>query len=220
MIIMNVKITKKKTRKSGRPVEGQFENSKLHILNSFLQICFSEGVAACTLQKVADKSGVALATVRYHFNLQGHSLSLDALNYGSDVTYEWIDRGMMKARNAPEFDPVKSYIEVMFDWVQHQPVQASYLIYFYYLSTTQVELPIKNDELILIAQKRVQSLIHEGLGMKKYRFDGDVQLLSRQIHTVVMGACVIALTTKNPDFFQQQKNICMSLTAQLLQTAS
>lgn len=215
---MSEKITKRIRKKAGRPVEGQFENSKQRIMNAFLQICYEEGVASCTLQKVADKSGVAFATVRYHFNLQGHSLSLDALDYGSEVTYRWIDKGMLTARTEANFDPVLSYINVMFDWVHAEPVQASYLIYFYYLSTTKVQLPTQNDDLILIAQRRIQSLIHEGLGMKKYIFDGDVNFLSQQIHTMVMGGCVIALTTKNVDFFQQQKNVCLRLASLLLTT--
>lgn len=216
MAFMSEKFTKATKKKAGRPAVGQAESSKLKILNAFLQICFEEGVAACTLQKVADRSGVAFATVRYHFNIQGHSLSVDALDYGSEVTYAWINRGLAQARLKPDFDPVASYINVMFDWIHAEPIQASYLIYFYYLSTTKIQLPTQNDELIVIAQDRVQALIYEGLGMKKYQFDGDVKHLSQQLHTLVFGGCMISLTTKSADFFHQQKNLCLGMAKQLL----
>lgn len=210
-----VKISK---RRSGRPVEAQQGDLKDQILKSFFEICYEEGIKAGTLQKVAQRSQVAFATVRYHFNIQGQSLSEVALNYLLQHAYQWIEKEINHLRSAPRFDPVDSYIVVMLDWIEKEPIFASYLAYFYYLCTTQIELSFSNQTLVETAQKRVQMLVHEGLGMKIYHYEGNTLKVSEQIHTMVMGGFIIGATSRNPESLKTQKENCRELAAHLLRT--
>lgn len=200
----------------GRPVEGESGLLKDRILEAYLDICRVEGIEAITLQKVADRSGVAMTSVRYHFQLKGLSLSQVALDYVSAKTYEFVTSEILKARARPNFDPIRTYVQVHFDWVEQRPLQASFLLYFYYLSTTQVPLAITNEELAAIAQQRILGLLHEGLGMKLYKFQSDSMELAREIQMIVLGGCTNLATARNPEFARQQKEICMKLVMQLL----
>lgn len=203
-------------RSAGRPVESSGLNLRQKILDAYFDICRHDGIESVTLQKLADRSGVALTTVRYHFQMQGVSLSQVATDYMSDKTYEYLDQGMLHAREGKNFDPVRAYIHVTFRWIEEQPVQASFLIYYYYLSSTQVEQRVTNKELIEIAHRRIQGLIHEGLGMKLYRHEGDTLKLSRQIHLIITGACMYAITARDSEFIQTHKDLCLELTMKLL----
>lgn len=210
------KPTARKPRSVGRPSEANNENIKDQILGAYLEICRREGAEAVTLQKVADLSKVALTSVRYHFQLKGLSLSQVALDYIANRNFKWINDEMLKDRASPDFDPVLSYIRVQFDAFENFPVRGSFLIHFYYICTTEIPLQTGNKELVEIARRKVLGLIHEGLGMKLYNYEGDTQLLAEQIHMLVMGGCMIAATSRDPEFFRQQKTLCMDLASQLL----
>ncbi len=204
-------------RTAGRPHEASAENLKDKILQTFLEICRKEGAEAVTLQKVAERSGVAMNSVRYHFQMKGLTLAQVALDYINNRSFQWINQEMMKDRSLPDFDPVRSYIRVQFDAFETHPVQASFLIHFYYICTTEIPLSTTgNKSFIESAQRKILGLIHEGLGMKLYGYAGDTDLLSQQIHMLVMGGCMRAATSRDAVFFQQQKEICLHLASQLL----
>lgn len=206
----------KSARSVGRPTEAQNDNIRDQILGAYLEICRREGAEAVTLQKVADLSGVALTSVRYHFQLKGLSLSQAALNYISNRNFKWINDELLKDRAAPNFDPVASYIRVQFDAFENFPVRASFLVHFYYICTTEIPLSIGNKVLVENARRKVLGLIHEGLGMKLYRYEGDTALLAEQIHMLVMGGCMIAATSRDLEFFHRQKELCLQMATQLL----
>lgn len=203
-------------RKAGRPTEGQERDLKDRILKSFFELAFEEGINAVTLQKVADRSQVAFTTVRYHFNIQGHSLSEVALNELLQHAYQFIEKGIAHLRNQPSFDPVDSYIQVMFDWIEQEPVFTSYLAYFYYLCTTKIELPFHNRALVETAQRRIQTLMHEGLGMGMYSFKGDTLTASQQIHSIVMGGFIIGNTSRQTEALKSQRENCRLFARTLL----
>ncbi|MGZ5280281.1 MAG: TetR/AcrR family transcriptional regulator [Pseudobdellovibrionaceae bacterium] len=207
--------TQSKKRSVGRPAEGESGLLKDQILAAYLEICSTEGIESVTLQKVADRSRVALTSVRYHFQLKGLSLSQVAMEYVSAKTYEWVNAALLKARSEPDFNPVLAYVNIHFDWIQHRPLEASFLVYYYYLSTTKVPITIQNKELVEIAQRRVLGLLHEALGMKLYSFDGDTMALAQEIQLIVMGGCMNAATSRDEDFSQQQRRICIKLITQL-----
>ena len=212
---------KTKRRPPGRPpatlTTEQPARVKELILKAFFELCAAEGIEFVTLQKIADRSGVALTSVRYHYQPQGISLTQVAINYVSDTSYEFLDSHMLQARRASDFDPVLAYIKIMFLWIQEQPLQASFLVYYYYLSTTKVSLKVENKELIEIAHRRILGLIHEGLGMKLYKYEGSNELLSVQIQMIVLGGCLSAITSRNAEFAARQQEICLQLVSQLLQ---
>ena len=189
---------------------------KAQILKAYFEICNEEGIESVTLQKVADRSHVALTSVRYHFQLKGLSLSQVALQYVSDTTYEWIHSGLQKAREAANFNPVLAYIQGQFDWIEQQPLEASFLVYYYYLCTTKTPVSIENKDLVEIAQKRILGLIHEGMGLKLYAVAGDPVALSRVIHMLVMGCGIIIATCRNSEFARQQKDSCLKFVSRLL----
>lgn len=207
---------KVKKRSAGRPVESKSKDLKEVILQTYLEMCQLEGIENITLQKVAARSGVALTTVRYHFQLHGPSLSEVAQAYISDKTYEFLDLGMLNARTHTDYEPVKAYINVTFDWIEQQPVQASFLLYYYYLSSTQAPIKIGNRELVEIAQRRILGLIYEGIGMKLYTSEAEPSELSEHIHRLVMSSGIIAMTSRDEAFAKQQRENCHAWAAKLL----
>jgi len=207
--------SKSQKRSVGRPAEGESGLLRDQILAAYLEICSNEGIEAVTLQKVADRSGVAMTSVRYHFQLKGLSLSQVAMEYVSAKTYEWVNAALLKARSEPDFNPVLSYVNVHFDWIQHRPLQASFLVYYYYLSTTKVPITIQNKELVEIAQRRVLGLLHEALGMKLYSYSGDTMALAQEIQLIVLGGCMNAATSRDEKFSRRQREICIKLVGQL-----
>jgi hypothetical protein len=207
---------KSKSRSVGRPQESMAGDLKDLILRTYFEICWVDGVETVTLQKVADRSGVALTTVRYHFQLKGLSLSQVAQNYVSDKTYQYLDAGMLQARALPGYDPVLAYIDVMFSWLEQEPVQASFLVYYYYLCSTQVSVEIENKELVEIAQRRILSLVYEGVGRKLYSFTEDPIRLSAKIQMLVTGGCMIAVTAREKEFAQHQRMQCQTWVKELL----
>lgn len=205
-----------KKRGVGRPVEGESGILKDRILDAYIEICSTEGIETVTLQKVADRSGVALTSVRYHFQMKGLSLSQVALDYLSEKTFEFFNVEIMKARAEPGFDPVRAYVQIHFDWIERLPLQASFLFYYYYLSTTKVPLELTNKQLVEIAHQRIRGLVHEGLGMKLYQYEGDTLALAREIQMIVLGGCLNFATVRNIEFAKQQKETCLKLVMQLL----
>ena len=211
---------KPRKRAPGRPPaklsKAQPDHVKDLILNAFFELCVEEGIEFVTLQKIADRSGVALTSVRYHYQLQGMSLTQVAIESASDTSFEFLDSRMLVARKSADFDPVLTYMKIMFDWLTAQPLQASFLVYYYYLSTTKVPLKIENKELTEIAQRRILGLIHEGIGMKLYKVEGSAQDLSVQIQMIVLGACISAITSRNVEFSENQKDSAFRLVTKLL----
>lgn len=207
---------KKSTRKAGRPFKDVNQNLRDQILEAFLSLCQESSVESITLQKIADKSKVALTSVRYHFQLQGETLSRVALDYVSDKTYAYLDRSMLDARQKKNFDPVKAYINAQFSWVAEQPRQASFLMYYYYLCTTKVSLKVQNSELIEIGRNRVLSLIHEGVGMGLYTLSGPAATTSTNVHMLITGAMLIGATGRSSEFLKTQKNLCLEYVSRLL----
>jgi hypothetical protein len=209
-------VNKNKKQSVGRPPDSSAIHARDLILKTYFEISNREGMESVTLQKIANNSGLALNTIRYHFNRQGLSLSKVALDYVSDKTYEFLDAGMLKARSQKNFDPVHAYLNLTFDWMSQQPIQASFLVYYYYLSSTQVELAIDNKELIEIAQQRISGLIYEGIGMKLYKINGSVDQLKRQIHMVLLGACMVVITSRNESLATTYKKECLELCRSIL----
>jgi hypothetical protein len=68
------------------------------------------------------------------------------------------------ARANPDFNPVMAYINVQFQWIETQRLQASFLVYYYYLCSGQMPLAMGNKDLLEIAHRKILGLIHEGIG--------------------------------------------------------
>jgi hypothetical protein len=207
---------KKKVTYPGRPTGNLSLNTQDVILKAYFELSHKEGMESVTLQKLAHQSGLALNTIRYHFNMQGISLSKVALDYVSDKTYEFLDTGMLKARSQKGFDPVQAYIQVTFDWITQQPIQASFLVYYYYLCSTQTEITISNHALVEIAQQRITGFIYEGLGMKLYHFQQPIENICRQIHMSLMGACLIMITSRDKKMASLHAEQCLENCKSLL----
>ncbi len=104
------------------------EDIKGQILNAYLEICRNEGIELLSFQKIANHTVVALTTVRYHLQLQGMTLSQVAINYVSEKNFEFLEQGLLNARKNSQFDPLLSYIEIMFDWLEKEPLQSNFLV--------------------------------------------------------------------------------------------
>ena len=185
-------------------------------MRAFLKVCQEDGIETVTIQKIADHSRVALTSVRYHFQMQGLSLSQVALNFVAEKNYEFIDKYLIDSRNKKNFDPVRAYIESQFKWLEEEPLEASFLFYYFYMCTTKLPLNVSNKELLEIAQRRVLSLIHEGIGIGAYNVKGDPATVATQAYLIISGTCMVVATGRDADFASKQKKICFDFVASLL----
>lgn len=200
-----------KGKKAGRKIRKQGENPRDQIIESFLKICYEEGPDQVTLQKLAQHSGMTLANVRYYFAGKDVVLYHAALEYLLQKAYRQIEQHISQQRSSPTFNPIQAYIEVMLSWFEQSAVYSSFLIYFYYLCTTQVKTPLSNNVFLNLARSRIQGLIYEGMGKGLYKFNGNIEDIVLKAHAAVMGACVIAATQKTPQAALEQKKICEKL---------
>lgn len=112
------------------------------ILTTYMELCHRIGVANVTLQKIADQANVAFGTVRYYFSSEKRSLHDEAFQLMLNKSYQAVEEIFFELRKKDSFDPVLAYAETMFQWVFARPVEGSFLIYLYYLSSTQQEMKI------------------------------------------------------------------------------
>lgn len=207
---------KKENRRVGRPNKDTDQSVRDLILRAFLHVCQEDGIETVTIQKIADHSRVALTSVRYHFQMQGLSLSQVALNFVADKNFDFIDKYLTEARNKKNFDPVKAYIESQFNWLEEEKLEASFLFYYFYMCTTKLQLTVSNKELLEIAQRRVLSLIHEGIGNGAYTVKADLADIAIQAYLIISGTCMVVATSRDSEFASKQKKVCFDFVASLL----
>ena len=69
--------------------------------------------------------------------------------------YSYIDDHLYQARKNKNFNPIMAYIEAMFKWVKEFPAEASLIIYYYYLCSTEVKVSIPNQIFLEKARLRI-----------------------------------------------------------------
>src|SRR5690606_15718362 len=116
-------------------------------------------------------------------------------------------------------NPVLTYIDVMFEWVRKFPAESSVIIYFYYLCSTQAAVAIPNRVFLEKARLRIEALLHESIGRGIYKPVDDPATLALQIHTLILGACMVIGTHKNNEEFNTQVKLCKETVKALVDKA-
>lgn len=189
---------------------------EIQILDAYSQLQYKKGANSVVLQDLANEVGVAFGTVRYHFNENGKDIGQEALLHVLKKAYAYIDEELFKARPTKNFNPIKAYIRIMFNWVREFPAESSLIIHYYYLCSTQVEQIISNQTFLDRARLRIEALIHESIGRKIYTSLTDVPSLALQIHMVLLGACMVVGTQRNDKEFDLQVKLCQDVIDQIL----
>jgi hypothetical protein len=135
------------------------------------------------------------------------------------TSYRFIEEEMVKKRMVSStFNPIESYIEVMFKWLETKPAYASYLCHYYYLSTSKIELAVNNHVFLKQAYLRIESYLHESVGRELFAKPKNMSFAVRQIHSLLMGCCLIASIGRTKQGLETQKEICLDTVRQLLKS--
>jgi AcrR family transcriptional regulator len=189
------------------------------ILEAYVKLCAEKGITNVTLQKVAKEAKLAFATVRYHFAERSESLEFEAALYvlrgGQITTQNFIDQ----ARKQKDFNGIVAYLEATFMWLETKPLHTKYMIYFYYLSSTKQDVPLKNESVVDTARLRVASLIHEAIGRKVIRYVDNVEELAAKIYTIVFGGAILAMSIGTKDEFRRQKKNAIACIFDVIKAA-
>ncbi|MES2768731.1 MAG: TetR/AcrR family transcriptional regulator [Bdellovibrionota bacterium] len=203
-------------KKNTSTVKIQNPSVEIQILEAYSRLQYKKGANDVVLQDLADEVGVAFGTVRYHFNENGKDVGQEAVLHVLKTAYAYIDEHLFKARSTKNFNPIKSYIQIMFNWVREFPAESSLIIHYYYLCSTQLEQIIPNQIFLERARLRIEALIHESVGRKIYTSPNDVSSLALQIHMTLLGACMVVGTQRNDKEFDLQVKLCQDIIDQIL----
>jgi AcrR family transcriptional regulator len=201
------------TRKPRRPQGGSLEKA---VLEAYLKLSRRVGIAQVTLQKMADLAGVAFGTVRYYFATGEKAIHDEAFALVLQDSYRYIEEVLFEKRRGTKFNPIHLYVETMFLWAIENPEQGSYLIYMYYLSTTDVPLKTEVAETVMKARLRIESLLHEAIGKGLYKPVRDPESCAAHIHALTIGFGFIGLSFRNDKKFQLQKKLCIEAIDRLI----
>lgn len=186
---------------------------KESVLLAFIDLVYEKGIESVTLQKVATKAGVAFGTVRYHYVNEQNNLTDSAISYVFESGYKYIESFSAEARKKANFNPVKNYVETMFAWTELYPAQANMLMYYWYLCTGKNRTALVNSNYVDLAVQRLVSYIHEAIGMKIYQPANSVNSKAAQIHAAIMGAGIVAMTTRD---YQLKKQMCLEMVDSIM----
>jgi AcrR family transcriptional regulator len=175
----------------------EFSEIEQKILESYLSLCARHGITQVTIQMIAKQAKLAFATVRYHFSEKeidfDQAASLFVARSGQRFTADFIER----ARSKKGFNPVKAYLDGTFEWFSNNPDHANFLLYFYYASGTHKGLWFRNGELLETARLRTLSFVNEAVGMGTMAKPKDAGLLAFEVHSIVFGSGVMAMSVNN-----------------------
>lgn len=189
-------------------------SSEALILRAYIDLCYDIGAASITLQKIADRAGVAFGTVRYYFASEKKQIHDEAFKSVLMSSYKSIEDIFFELRKSPKFHPVHAYVEAMFRWASENPADSSFLMYLYYLSSTRVTVAFPVSSTVDRARMRVEGLLHEAIGKKLYPNVRDSAACAAQIHACVVGFGFIAhgfiaLGSSGKKKFEDEKSKCL-----------
>lgn len=187
--------------------------TQTQIIEAYLQLMYLQGPSGMTLQKIAKQSGLTLGAIRYYYSEDKLDLSEQAFRHMMAKAYQLLDEKIQSERKQKGFNPIKSYIDFMYDWILQTPTEASFLIFYYYLCTTKSELPISIIDFTEGARARIRGLVFEGLGQKTYRLTDELSMdeIVLRIHAIMMGTCFLANQLKQPKLIREQKELCYKM---------
>jgi len=194
-----------------------FSPTEAKIIEAFLELSERVGPGNVTLQKVAAHAKVAFGTVRYHFaGPKKLDLTQAAVFHVIQQGQRYIEDYIFSQRSKPHYDGVEIYIRGTFQWVAEMPSYASFLFYFYYLSTTKVKMSLHNSTVLERARSRVVALLYESAGRGAYAIKGDAKEIAYKIHSLLAGGILAAITDKTQESHRTQLRVVLEGTRTLM----
>jgi len=190
----------------------QFNDVEKQVIEAYLDLCFEGGITQVTLQKVAKRAGLAFSSARYYFSGEGKaSVEASTVQYVLQNAHIFIEINLQNTRATLPFDGLLQYIVVMLNWGKEFPKHGSFLVYFFYLSSTALAkfMPISNSDLVATARRRIQSLYYEAVGQGLYPSIENVEKLTVQMHAYLFGRMGLYYSSKlknESDFEEIQKD--------------
>lgn len=184
-----------------------FTETQMKLIDSFVLLAADIGIANITLQKVATHAKVAFGTVRYHFAGDDNlDLTQAAIFHVLQRGQAYIEKYIQKKRlsSGDKFNGIESYIDGTFQWLKDCRHDFSFLVYFYYMGTSNMKMAIKNNFFLDSARARVDNLLHESIGRGFYEKPKDTRRVILQIHALLVGAGTIACTETRKEAFKEQ----------------
>lgn len=196
-------------RKTNIKTSGPQLSSKELIIDAYIALAYEIGAANITLQKIADKAGVAFSTVRYYFTQADFDIHDESFKQVMVKTFEHIKKASEGIKRSARFNPVHDYVDSMFGWVIEDPEKATYLIYTYYSASSQVNAKVSLAQVNEAARRKVQSALLESVGLEIYKPVKDSAACASSIHACVVGHGFIAMTMKTKDAFKSMREQCI-----------
>lgn len=163
------------------------------LIEAYLFLCSRIGAGNVTFEKIAQQSGFSFGTVRYHFAGDQADITQSAILYVLQKGVAFLNEQMTKAKSLNGYDPLEAYVRTNFAWLDAHPTHSRFLLYYYYLCSTKVQLAASNQQYLQASRARIDDLLIEGVGRGLYPRGRGVEGLSTQIHSIVMGACLAAM---------------------------
>lgn len=98
--------------------------------------------------------------------------------------YRYIELNLQRrqSQEGANFNPLKSYVSVMFRWLDDNPPYASFLCYFYYLLATRKTLGLSSQVFLKRAYMRIESALLESVGRGFYQKPSNIESVVQQVH--------------------------------------
>lgn len=190
-------------------------STRERVIKAYLELSREIDLAGITLQKVADRAKVSFGTVRYNFTGDISNLSMEAVKYVFASGYEFLETHLRTTKG----DPLKEYVKANFAWMKKYP-ESRYLLHFYFLTTTKLDLPIRNHDYLATARSRIVRLIHESVGAGFMNASKDVERLATQIHTTLIGGMLIAALEGSDQAISRQMTMTLESVDRMVERVS
>lgn len=198
-----------------------FTSKQIDILEAYLELGLKQGVAAITLQKMAQHLKLSLGTIHYHFGgKKNHGLLDSALIYVSQESFKYISFEIEQNVDSKNFKAVATYINILFSWAQLKQHHALFWIYYFYLSTYDERSRRFNQAYLDMVHQRLRAMVM--LGQKKGIYPkGNIrQALIDQIFSQIMGCLLLATHNPTKENFAHQEKVAIAGCEALIGTLS
>jgi DNA-binding transcriptional regulator YbjK len=185
-------------------------SSKELIVDAYIALVYEIGAANVTLQKIADKAGVAFSTVRYYSMQADFDIHDEGFKRVMAKTFDHNEKSSVGInKRSLQFNPVHKYVDLQFTWITEDLENSTYLIYSYYLASSRVEAKVVLAQVNEAARRKVQSALLESIGLELYKPVKDSAACASSIHACVVGHGFIAMTMKTKDAFKSMREQCL-----------
>ncbi|MEN0058718.1 MAG: hypothetical protein AAGB31_07775 [Bdellovibrio sp.] len=206
-----IKNPRKKTETSVK--SGQ--DSVASIIEAFIDICAVSGNEKVTLKALSERTGLSLSNVKYHIDNSPKSLEELCTEFTRNHVNMYLEESIFKDRMSGHFDPLLSYAKHMLTWTFKYPRLGVYLLMIYYKSALQESTTSRYESILTRALSRVESLLHEGVGMGLYQTEGvNKKDIIVSFHALILGHLVITVNMRS----QEELESRLKMSQEFLQT--